>query len=75
MTWRTVLLEQLLLNVPRNTTPFRVGILAPVGGGRLIHLLISAEGEQPFHKQGQELRATVFRIHRNWAASWASLRG
>ena len=53
----------LLLNVPRNTTPFRVGMLAPVGRGRLIQLLISAEGEQPFHTQGQELRATVFRIH------------
>jgi hypothetical protein len=31
----------LLLNVPHNTTPFRVGILAPVGGGRLIHILIA----------------------------------
>ena len=36
----------LLLNVPPNTAPFRVGILAPVGGGRLIRLLISPEGEQ-----------------------------
>src|SRR6202789_3437587 len=27
----------LLLNVPQNTTPFRVGMLAPVGGGRLTH--------------------------------------
>ena len=53
----------LLLNVPRNTMPFRVGMLTPFGGGRLIHLLISPEGEQPFHTQGQELKATVFRIH------------
>jgi len=53
----------LLLNVPHNTTPFRVGILAPVGGGRLIHILISPEGEQPFHLTGQTLKATVFRIH------------
>ena len=53
----------LLLNVPHDTTPFRVGMLAPVGGGRLIRLLISAEGEQPFHTTGQTLRATVFRIH------------
>jgi len=52
-----------LLNVPRNTAPFRVGILAPVGGGRLIRILISPEGEQPFHKTGQTLKATVFRIH------------
>ena len=53
----------LLLNVPHNTTPFRVGILAPVRGGRLIRILISPEGEQPFHLTGQTLKATVFRIH------------
>jgi hypothetical protein len=53
----------LLLNVQRNTTPFRVGMLAPVGSGRLIRLLISPEGEQPFHTTGQTLKATVFRIH------------
>ena len=53
----------LLLNVPQNTTPFRVGILAPVNGGRLIRILISSEGEQPFHTTGQTLKATVFRIH------------
>ena len=53
----------LLLNVPQNTTPFRVGMLAPVGGGRLIHILISPEGEQQFHTEGQTLKAAVFRIH------------
>src|SRR5580692_1598278 len=53
----------LLLNVPHNTTPFRVGILAPVGGGRLVRILISPEGEQPFQTKGQTLKATVFRIH------------
>jgi hypothetical protein len=53
----------LLLNVPPNTAPFRVGMLAPVGGGRLIRLLISPEGEQPFQTGGQTLKATVFRIH------------
>jgi hypothetical protein len=53
----------LLLNVPPNATPFRVGILAPVGSGRLIRILISQEGEQPFEMTGQTLRATVFRIH------------
>jgi hypothetical protein len=53
----------LLLNVAHDTTPFRVGMLAPVGGGRLIRLLISPEGEQPFHTTGQTLKATVFRIH------------
>jgi hypothetical protein len=53
----------LLLNVLHNTTPFRVGMLAPVGSGRLIRILISPEGEQPFHTTGQTFTATVFRIH------------
>jgi len=53
----------LLLNVPPNTTPFRVGMLAPVGGGRLIRLLISPQGEQLFRTTGQALKANVFRIH------------
>jgi hypothetical protein len=53
----------LLLNVPPDTAPFRVGMLAPVGGGRLIRLLISPEGEQPFQAGGQTLKARVFRIH------------
>jgi hypothetical protein len=53
----------LLLNVPQDTTPFRVGMLVPVGGGRLIKLLISPEGEQAFQATGQTLRARVFRIH------------
>jgi hypothetical protein len=53
----------LLLNVPYNTAPFRVGILAPFGGGRLVRILISPEGEQSFRAAGQTLKATVFRIH------------
>ena len=53
----------LLVNVPPNTPPFRMGILTPVFGGRLIRILISPEGEQPFQKTGQTLQATVFRIH------------
>jgi hypothetical protein len=53
----------LLLNVPADTKAFRVGMLAPVGGGRLIQLLITPEGEQPFHMGEQSLKATVFRIH------------
>jgi hypothetical protein len=53
----------LLLNVAPNATPFRVGMLAPIRSGRLIRLLISPEGEQPFHSAGHTLKATVFRIH------------
>jgi hypothetical protein len=53
----------LLLNVSPNTAPFRAGILAPVFGGRLIRILVSPQGEQPFQRAGQTLKATVFRIH------------
>jgi hypothetical protein len=54
----------LLLNVPQNTAPFRVGMLVPVGPtARLIRILISPEGEQSFHMTGQSVKATVFRIH------------
>ena len=53
----------LLLNVKPDTAPFRVGMLVPVGRGRLIRLLISPEGEQPFQTKEQTLKATVFRIH------------
>ncbi len=52
-----------LVNVAHDTKPFRVGILAPVGSGRLIRILISPEGERPFQSNGQTLKATVFRIH------------
>jgi hypothetical protein len=38
-------------------------MLAPVGGGRLIRLLISPEDEQTVHLAGQTLKAAVFRIH------------
>lgn len=53
----------LLLNVLPNTAPFRAEMLAPVGGGRLIRLLISPVDEQTVHLAGQTLKATVFRIH------------
>ena len=60
----------LLLNVPHNTTPFRVGMLAPVNGGRLIRLLISPEEEQTVHLAGQTSRRQCFAFIRSWAASW-----
>jgi hypothetical protein len=53
----------LLLNVPRNKTPFRVGMLAPVGGGRLVRLLITPEVEQTIQLVGHSLKAAVFRVH------------
>ena len=53
----------LLLNVPRNKSPFRVGMLVPVGGGRLLPILISPEDEQSIQLVGHSLKAAVFRIH------------
>jgi len=53
----------LLLNVPQNAKAFRVGILAPIGSGRLVRLLISPDSVQPFQRNGQTFRAMVFRIH------------
>lgn len=53
----------LLLNVPHNTAPFRAAMLAPVGGGRLVQLLISPDSEQTVSLEGQTFKATVFRIH------------
>jgi hypothetical protein len=57
----------LLLNVPPNTTPFRVGILAPVFGGRLIR-------SNRFTGQDRPLRRRCFASIRSWVASWAGLR-
>jgi hypothetical protein len=53
----------LLLNVPRNTAPLQVGMLAPVGGGRLVRLRISPESQQTVQLAGQSFQATVFRVH------------
>ena len=53
----------LLLNVPHNKAPFRVGMLAPVGGGRLVPLLITPEDEQTIQLVGHSLKAAVFRVH------------
>ncbi|SDF75363.1 hypothetical protein [Terriglobus roseus] len=53
----------LLLNVPHNTAPFRVSMLAPFGGGRLVQLLISPESDQIVQLEGQTFQATVFRVH------------
>lgn len=53
----------LLLNVSPDTAPFRVGMLAPVGSGRLIRLLISPAEKQTVRLSNQIFPATVFRIH------------
>jgi len=53
----------LLLNVPRNTAPVQVGMLVPVGGGRLVRLQISPDSQQTVQLAGQTFQATVFRVH------------
>ncbi len=53
----------LLLNVPRNKRSFRVGMLAPVGGGQLVPLLITPEDEQTIQLVGHSVKAAVFRVH------------
>jgi hypothetical protein len=53
----------LLLNVPRNTAPVQVGMLAPVGGGRLVRLQISPDSQHTVQLSGQPFQATVFRVH------------
>ncbi|MGA2889463.1 MAG: hypothetical protein ABSE51_15555 [Terracidiphilus sp.] len=53
----------LLLNVPPTVSPFRVGMLVPVAGGRLIRLLISPDSAQTVHLSGQSFSAEVFRVH------------
>jgi hypothetical protein len=57
------LIGTLMLNAPRNTAPFRVEMVTPFNGGRLVRLLISRDGERPFQQAGQNLKATVYRVH------------
>jgi hypothetical protein len=53
-----------LLNVPVNSGPFKLGLVAPTGKGRLIRLSIEVVGEEPFSPVlGLRRKATVFRIH------------
>lgn len=53
----------LLLNVPHDVVPFRVTMLAPFGGGRLVQLLVSSESDQAVQLEGKTFQATVFRVH------------
>ncbi len=54
----------LLLNVRAGSQPFKIGLLAPTGKGRLIQLSISAAAAETFSPvAGVRRKATVFRIH------------
>ena len=70
----------LLLSVPPDASPFRVRIVAPVEGGRLVQLRISPDSRQRFQMDGKNLEATVFRIHpelggiTGWIASLLGLQ-
>jgi hypothetical protein len=53
-----------LLNAAPSSGPFKLGLVAPTGKGRLIQLSVTVEGEQPFSPiLGVRRKATVFRIH------------
>jgi hypothetical protein len=54
----------MLLNAPPNSGPFKLGLVAPTGKGRLIQSSIDVAGEEPFFPVlGVRRRATVFRVH------------
>jgi hypothetical protein len=54
----------LLLNASLSSAPFKLGLVAPTGKGRLIQLSVTVEGEEPFSPiHGVRRKATVFRIH------------
>ena len=54
----------LLLNTPPNSGPFKLGLVAPIGKGRLIRLSVDIAGEEPFSPViGVRRKATVFRVH------------
>jgi hypothetical protein len=57
------MLGTLLLNIPPDTSPFKLSMIAPSGKGRLVKLDISAEGNANFQIAGMTMSATVFRVH------------
>ena len=54
----------MLLNAPPDSGPFKLGLVAPTGKGRLIQLLVGVAGEEAFSPVlGVRRKATVFRVH------------
>lgn len=54
----------MLLNADPKSGPFKLGLVAPAGRGRLIQLSIDVAGEEPFSPiLGVRRKATVFRVH------------
>ncbi|MBS1814496.1 MAG: hypothetical protein JSS87_06455 [Acidobacteria bacterium] len=51
-----------LLNIPPNTKPFKISMLAPSGKGRLVKLEISPAGKGTFRIAGHTRHANIFRI-------------
>jgi hypothetical protein len=53
-----------LLNATPSSAPFKLGLIAPTGKGRLIQLSVTVEGAETFSPiQGVRRKATVFRVH------------
>jgi hypothetical protein len=54
----------MLLNISPTSGPFKLGLVAPTGKGRLIQLAFDIVGEEPFSPiLGVRRQANVFRIH------------
>jgi hypothetical protein len=53
----------LMLNAPDRTRPFKVEMVVPFNGGRLVRLRVSKDGERQFVADGREVKAAVYRVH------------
>jgi hypothetical protein len=54
----------MLLNASPNSGPFKLGLVAPIGKGRLIQLSVVVAGQETFSPVlGVHRKATVFQIH------------
>ncbi len=53
----------LMMNIPPQTTETKIAMVAPMGKGRLVHLSIKPDGEEPFTVGGTRRMATMYRIH------------
>ncbi len=54
----------MLLSASPKAGPFKLGLVAPIGKGRLIQISVEVAGEEPFSPVlGVRRKATVFRVH------------
>ncbi len=53
----------LMMNIPPKTTETKIAMVTQTGKGRLVHLSIKPDGEEPFTVGGARRTAVVYRIH------------